>query len=343
HEFRTPLALMLGPLEEVLSEGRESLTPEQHEQLVVARRNALRLLKLVNTLLDFSRIEAGRLEAVYQPTDLGKFTQEVSSVFRSAMEKAGLAFSVECEPISEPVYVDREMWEKIVLNLLSNALKFTFEGSVAVRLRAVGSRVQLSVTDTGAGIAEEELPRVFERFHRVESLRARTFEGTGIGLALVGELAKLHGGTVAVTSSLGKGSTFMVTIPLGKDHLPADRIQAKPGLRSTAPSGETYVEEAQRWLPQGSGGHADDPVVSMPPSVAAASGVQADSQRELILLADDNADMREYVAHLLRDKYRVHAVSDGLQAVEAARRLRPDLVLADVMMPALDGFGVLSA
>ena len=207
HEFRTPLSLMLGPLEEVLSEGREGLGPVRYEHLVVTHRNALRLLKLVNTLLDFSRIEAGRLDAIYEPTDLCSLTEELSSVFRSAMAKAGLAFSVECEPISEPVYVDRDMWEKIVLNLLSNALKFTFEGNVTVRLRVVGDRVQLCVTDTGTGIPEEELPRVFERFHRVEGARGRSFEGTGIGLALVRELAKFHGGTVEVASSLGRGST----------------------------------------------------------------------------------------------------------------------------------------
>jgi len=345
HEFRTPLTLMLGPLEEVLLESCNRLSPDRHEQLVVVRRNALRLLKLVNTLLDFSRIEAGRLEAVYEPTELGKFTEELASVFRSAMEKAGLDFSVECEPIAEPVYVDRDMWEKIVLNLLSNAFKFTFSGSVAVRLRVVGKDVQLSVTDTGVGIPEEELPRVFERFHRIESSRGRTFEGTGIGLALVRELARLHGGTVDVTSSLGRGSTFTVTMPLGQHHLPANRIRAKSKLRSTALSGETYVEEAQRWLPPGPGAplyeDEDGPAasVSMPSSVAA----EATGQRELVLVADDNADMRAYVTHLLRDKYRVHAVSDGLEAVQATRRLRPDLVLADVMMPGLDGFGVVDA
>jgi PAS domain S-box-containing protein len=343
HEFRTPLTLMLGPLEDVLSEGREALGPELHKYLVVAHRNALRLLKLVNTILDFSRIEAGRLEAMYEPTDLCRFTQEVSSVFRSAMEKAGLGFSVECEPISEPAYVDRDMWEKMVLNLLSNAFKFTLEGSVVVRLRVVGNDVQLSVTDTGTGIPQEELPRVFERFHRVESSRGRTFEGTGIGLALVRELARLHGGTVGVTTSLGKGSTFTVTIPLGKDHLPADRIQEQPTLRPTALSGETYVEEAQHWLPRGSGAPADEPVVSMLPSLATAAGAQTASQGEIIVVADDNADMREYVTHLLRDKYRVHAVCNGRDAVEATRRLHPDLVLADVMMPVLDGFGVLDA
>jgi PAS domain S-box-containing protein len=342
HEFRTPLTLILGPLEEVLSDGREPLSPDRHEQLFVAHRNALRLLKLVNTLLDFSRIEAGRLDAVYEPTDLCEFTKEVSSVFRSAMEKAGLAFSVECDSTSGPVYVDRDMWEKIVLNLLSNAFKFTFEGSVAVRLRVVGNAVRLSVTDTGTGIREEELPRVFERFHRVEGSRGRTFEGTGIGLALVRELAKFHGGTVEVTSSFGRGSTFTVTIPLGKDHLPADRLQANLRRRSSAPSRETYVEEAQRWLPQESGAASEEPVVSLLPSMAACAW-QPSSRRELIVLADDNADMREYVVHLLRDTYRVHAVANGLEAVEASLRLRPDLVLADVMMPGLDGFGVVDA
>ena len=343
HEFRTPLSLMLGPLEEVLSEASERLNPDERQRLIVVHRNAIRLLKLVNTLLDFSRIEAGRVEAVYKPTELGSFTQEISSVFRSAMEKAGLAFSVECEPVPEAVYVDRDMWEKIVLNLLSNAFKFTFEGSVVVHLHVVGNSVQLSVSDTGAGIPEEELPRVFERFHRVESSRGRTFEGTGIGLALVRELARLHGGTVDVASSLGRGSTFTVTIPLGKDHLPADRMQAKPELQGTTLIRETYVEEAQHWLPRESGAPADTPVVSMLPSVAAASGAYTTGQHELILLADDNADMREYVAHLLRKTYRVHAVSDGLLAVEAVRRLHPDLVLTDVMMPGLDGFAVLEA
>jgi PAS domain S-box-containing protein len=235
------------------------------------------------------------------------------------------------------------MWEKIVLNLLSNAFKFTFEGSVVVRLCVVGNGVQLSVTDTGTGIPKEEIPRVFERFHRVESSRARTFEGTGIGLALVRELTKFHGGTVEVTSSLERGSTFTVTIPLGKAHLPANHVRAKLRRRSSPLSRDTYVEEAQHWLPQRAGASADEPVASMTPSATSLSGEQQASQRELILLADDNADMREYVAHLLRDKYRVHAVRDGQEAIEATRRLRPDLVLADVMMPALDGFGLVDA
>ena len=239
---------MLGPLEEVLLEARERLGPERHEQLVAVRRNGLRLLKLVNTLLDFSRIEAGRVQATYQPTDLAKFTSEIASAFDSAMDNAGLRFSVECQPIAEPVYVDRDMWEKVVLNLLSNALKFTFEGEVALTLKNVDGVVELQVRDTGVGIPEEHLERVFERFHRIEGVHARTYEGTGIGLALVQELVKLHGGSVRVESALGQGSTFTVTIASGNAHLPAERIQAAQVFASTKIRPEAYVEEAQQWL-----------------------------------------------------------------------------------------------
>jgi signal transduction histidine kinase len=232
----------------VLPEAHERLGPEGNEQLITVRRNALRLLKLVNTLLDFSRIEAGRVQAVYEATDLGGVTAEIASVFRSAMENAGLQFSVECPPIGEPVYVDRDMWEKVVSNLLSNAFKFTFDGSVAVMLKAIDGAVQLQVRDTGVGIPEEHRERVFERFHRIEGTQARTFEGTGIGLAFVQELVRLHGGEVRVESVLGRGSTFTVTIPLGTTHLPRERIQATRPVASTGVAADAYAQEAQGWL-----------------------------------------------------------------------------------------------
>ena len=162
HEFRTPLTLMLGPIEEELRER------PQAPRLEMAHRNSLRLLKLVNQLLDFSRIEAGRIQANYQPTDLGLYTTELASVFHSAMGKAGLGFVIECPPLPQAVYVDRDMWEKIVLNLVSNAFKFTFAGEIAVSLQAVDDHVELAVRDTGIGIAPEELPHVFDRFHRIE-------------------------------------------------------------------------------------------------------------------------------------------------------------------------------
>ncbi|MGB6256619.1 MAG: sigma 54-interacting transcriptional regulator [Candidatus Sulfotelmatobacter sp.] len=343
HEFRTPLALMLGPLEEVLLEARDRLGPESHEQLVVVRRNGLRLLKLVNTLLDFSRIEAGRVQATYQLTDLASFTAEVASAFDSAMDNAGLRFSVECQPIAEPVYVDRDMWEKVVLNLLSNALKFTFEGEVALTLKNVDGVVELQVRDTGVGIPEEHLQRVFERFHRIEGVHARTYEGTGIGLALVQELVKLHGGSVRVESALGQGSTFTVTIASGKAHLPAERIQAAEVFASTKIRAEAYVEEAQQWLGDESGAAVDVAMLGKLPLLTSSPEPTRTAKRELILLADDNTDMRRYLLRLLGDRYEVHAVADGSQALEATRQLRPALVLADIMMPRLDGFGVLRA
>jgi PAS domain S-box-containing protein len=343
HEFRTPLTLMLGPLEEVLPEARERLNREGHEQLVTVRRNVLRLLKLVNTLLDFSRIEAGRVQAVYEPTDLAGITSEIASVFRSAMENARLRFLVECQPIGEPVYVDRDMWEKIVLNLLSNAFKFTFEGEIAVMLKPLDGAVELQVRDTGVGIPEEHRHRVFERFHRVEGIRARTYEGTGIGLALVQELVKLHGGSVVVESTVDQGSTFTVTIPRGTAHLPAERIQAAPSTASTAVRAKAYAEEALRWLPDESGGTAEVALLSQPASFASALEIEPVAKRELIVVADDNGDMRQYLRHLLVHRYEVHAVTDGQRALEATKQLHPALVLADIMMPRLDGFGLLRA
>jgi PAS domain S-box-containing protein len=327
HEFRTPLTLMLGPLEEMLRGPPDRSDPAHQEQLRTVHRNALRLLKLVNTLLDFSRIEAGRMQAVYRPTDLPGLTSEIASAFDSAMQAAGLSFSVECQPMAEPVYVDRDMWEKIVLNLLSNAYKFTLAGEVALTLKATCGAVQLQVRDTGIGIAEEHRPRVFERFHRIEGIQARTYEGTGIGLALVEELVKLHGGNVRVESALGVGSTFTATIPFGTEHLPSEHKHPVQSLVSTKAHAEAYVQEGEQRLP-------DEP---------GRRGLAPGPKRELVIVADDNAEMRQYLVRLLRDRYVVHAVANGREALEATRQLRPALVLTDLMMPRLDGFGLLRA
>jgi PAS domain S-box-containing protein len=343
HEFRTPLTLMLGPLEEMLREPDERASPEHHEQLATVHRNALRLVKLVNTLLDFSRIEAGRVQASYQPTDLASFTSEIASAFDSAMQNAGLRFSVECQLIAEPVYVDRDMWEKIVLNLLSNAYKFTFEGEIALTLKLVDGAVELKIRDTGVGIPEEQRDRVFERFHRIEGTQARTYEGTGIGLALVQELVKLHGGRVRVESLVGAGSTFTVTIPCGKQHLPAGRIQAAPSLASTKIRAEAYVEEAEQWSGDQSGAVTDAATVATSPLLTSSPEPETGAKRELIIVADDNADMRQYLRRLLHERYQIYAVADGREALDATRRVRPALVVADVMMPQLDGFGLLRA
>jgi signal transduction histidine kinase len=332
HEFRTPLTLMLGPVEDLLAQPRDEGRPETRDALSVVHRNGLRLLKLVNTLLDFSRIEAGRVQASYEPTDLASVTADLASVFRSAIERAGLRLVVDCPPLPEAVYVDRDMWEKIVLNLLSNAFKFTFDGGITAALRPAGDRVELLVRDTGTGIAAEELPHIFERFHRVRDARARTHEGTGIGLALVHELVKLHGGEVTVVSQLGEGTTFTVSIPIGTAHLPADRLRAGRTLASTALGATPYVEEALRWLPEEVLPEAGIPT----PGVSSTRGAR-------VLVADDNADMREYLGRLLSQYWTVETVGDGQAALQAAQARHPDLVLADVMMPGLDGFALLRA
>jgi signal transduction histidine kinase len=329
HEFRTPLTLMLGPTEDLLAGAHGPLTEAQREPVELVRRNALRLQKLVNSLLDFSRIEAGRAQALYEPTDLARLTTELASGFRAATERAGIRLAVDCPPLPEPVQVDREMWEKIVLNLLSNAFKFTLEGTISVCLRAAGDHVELAVSDTGAGIPEAEMASLSKRFHRVPGARSRTHEGSGIGLSLVHELVRLHGGTVAVASELDKGSTFTVSLPFGSAHLPQDRLGAGEAIAAVATSANAFVEEALHWLPGApSSGRRPDP----------ASTLGSDAR---ILVADDNADMRGYICRLLGERWMVEAVADGRAALEAARERAPDLFLADVMMPGLDGFQLL--
>ncbi len=335
HEFRTPLTLLLGPVEDALADAH-GLDPQNRERIEIVHRNARRLLKLVNSLLDFSRVEAGRAQARVAPTNFGELTAELASTFRSAMEKAGLGYVVVCEPLSRPVNVDREMWEKIVLNLLSNAFKFTFHGEVAVKLAEENGFAVLTIRDSGIGIPAHELPRLFERFHRVEGARGRSIEGTGIGLALVQELVRFHHGTIAVASEEGRGTTFTVSIPFGasQEH-PAGPEQDGGSVATAAVRAETYVQEALRWLPENAGMSA--------PSGEEPSELPAPAGRARILLADDNADMRAYVRRLLAGGYAVEVVNDGAEALQAARRERPDLLLTDIMMPRLDGFGLIRA
>lgn len=324
HEFRTPLTLLLGPLETLLTQ--PEISQQVRGQLLQMQRNALRLLRMVNALLDFSRLEAGRHSARFEQTDLARYTADLASAFRSALEKAGLFFTVDCPPLPAPVYVDRNMWEKIVMNLLSNALKFTFEGGVTVRLAPAGNGVRLSVVDTGIGIPANELPKLFQRFYRVEGVRSRSHEGTGIGLALVNELVKLHGGTLAVESEEGKGTQFTVTLPGGRNHLPPQHVVESSSPDAVARSASVYLDEALQWLPY-------KPVVTSQPIKSGAR----------VLVVDDNNDLRTFLTQLLAPHYVVEAVSDGQEALAAIRKKKPDLVLSDVMMPNLDGLGLLRA
>lgn len=335
HEFRTPLTLLLGPIADLLGNEGDGLQPFHREHLKVFQRNALRLLKLVNTLLEFSRLEVGRIQAIYEPTDLAMFTADLASMFRSAVERAGLRLLVDCPPLAVPVYVDRGMWEKIVLNLLSNAFKFTAAGRIEVRLCQIADQVELQVSDTGCGISEQNQARLFERFYRVPVEFARTHEGTGIGLALVQELVRLHGGSVSVESSIGVGSTFKVALPLGYAHLPSELVRLTADPYAQPLDAVSYIEEAFSWLPATRSQPAALPIETHSESVPTTAPAAH------ILIADDNADMRNYLVHLLGKRYRVTAVADGNAALAALRQHTPDLLLSDVMMPGLDGFGLL--
>jgi PAS domain S-box-containing protein len=359
HEFRTPLTLILGPISEALAtleeapQAQSKVTSEaQHlqDQLHIAQRNGLRLLKLVNTLLDFSRIEADRLQAHYQPTDLATYTTELASVFRSTIESASLQLMVDCPPLPEPVYIDREMWEKIVLNLLSNAFKFTFTGSISVALKQRTNQVELTISDTGTGIPAQDLPHLFERFYQVKGAQGRSYEGSGIGLALVQELVKCHSGTITATSEPNQGTRFTITLPTGHAHLLAAEINLSSPQTATTNGIEQCIAEASRWLP---GAEVSSPHVELelrdsiqdlgsptarPLHIASSTAEQIPAR---VLIVDDNADMRDYLSRLLHQQYQVEAVNDGLAALRKITQQKPDLILTDVMMPRMDGLQLL--
>ena len=366
HELRTPLTLMLGPAEDALADEEEALPDVQRRRVEMIHRNAQRLLRLVNTLLDFSRLQAGAAVPRFELTDLAAYTADLTGTFSDAVRRAGLTLIVDCPPLPGPVLVDREMWAKIVLNLLSNALKFTLSGGIEVRLHVAEGQAVLAVTDTGTGIEGSEQAHLFERFHRVDGARGRSHEGSGIGLALVAELAALHGGGTAVTSTPGVGSSFTVTLPLrapapapsGPADGSADGSTAGtavgaaallvPDAAAQAPG---YLAEADRWLPEPRTPLEPTPAAAGPTAATASvpagapvpAGEVPDSDRPDVLVVDDNADMRAYLGDLLGSGYRVRTAANGVQALVAVHERLPDLILTDVMMPELDGLGLVRA
>ncbi|HYC86788.1 MAG TPA: ATP-binding protein [Chryseosolibacter sp.] len=327
HEFRTPLTLILGLQEELLQRPEEEISSESKKKLETTHRNSLRLLRLVNNLLDFSRIEAGREKAKFQQLNISKFTRELASNFSSLIEHAGLSYHIDIEDISHPIYADRIMWEKIVLNLLSNAFKYTLKGSVTISLRKSGQSVVLKVRDTGVGIPAEELPNMFQRFHRVQNIFGRTHEGTGIGLSLVSELVKLHSGNISVTSQVGIGSEFVVTIPTGKDHVAADQLLLTGTSNSLA---EAFIDEAFSLIDERARVNGQNP------------GIKA-RVHDKILIVDDNGDMRDYITDLLQHRFVVITARNGVEALARIKDEQPDLVVSDVMMPEMDGIQLMKA
>ncbi|SEQ97158.1 SpoIIE family protein phosphatase [Actinokineospora terrae] len=316
HEFRTPLTLITGETADAVADEVAPLAPAQRDRAEVVLRNAERLRRLVDDLLDLARLEAGALTADPTWTDLAALTEEVSTSFAPAVSKAGLAMVLRCSPLPRLVAVDRGMWEKVVLNLLSNAVKYTLTGHIDVELLDRGDSVELVVRDTGVGVREEELPQLFTRFHRAADGRGRSFEGAGIGLALVDELVRLHGGSTGVTSTVGLGSAFTVRIPYG---------EAAAEVGTTPPAGGTaHLTEALRWSDP-----ANEPVSRAP------------KDAPTVLVVDDNPDLRRFVTALLSPTWKVVQAPDGVTALARVAEDAPDLVLTDVMMPGMSGFELL--
>lgn len=331
HEFRTPLMLILGPLEELLSKPAIALTAAERQNIELTHRNALRLLKLVNSLLDFSRIESGRHLANFVPTDIATYTRNLSANFRSVIEKADLQLLVTTDDQIPQVYLDRQMWEKIVFNLLSNAFKYTLEGTITVDLSARDGNAVLTVTDTGVGIPESELPHMFERFHRIQNAAGRTYEGTGIGLSLIKELIQLHQGTIEVESVEGQGSCFTVSIPFGNAHIARSHAaELDPGLEIAGSN--AFLQEAATLVER-----------EKIPTGEKVRDVLKEGMEEndLVLIVDDNADMRQHIQSLIATKYATITATNGLDALDKIDKFKPTLILSDIMMPKIDGIELL--
>lgn len=323
HEFRTPLTLILGQSEELLNSNVND-QEKTKGTLSSIHRNSMRLLKLVNTLLDFSRIEARRTTVHYSPVQLCLFTRELSSSFRSIIENAGLKYEVNCIDLNEEVYVDPEMWEKIVLNLLSNAFKYTLKGTISVNISKDEQYAVLKVKDTGVGIEESEQSNIFKRFYKNAHSQGRSFEGTGIGLSLVHELVTIMHGTIAVESYIGRGTTFTVRMPLGTEHVPKKQLQASKSRYSDI--SQLYLKEA----------------ISLAGNETTTEE-QSDLQTEgTILIVDDNADMRAYITSLLSPYYQIFTAVNGMEALQKIVKNPPELIISDVMMPAINGIELLN-
>jgi len=328
HELRTPLTLIAGPVQEALAVEDDA---RQRERLELVERNTHRLARMVDAMLDFGRIETGGLAPHGEQLDVSQLAKGLAESFRPAVERAGLTFEHDCGSGIQ-AELDRDMLERIVLNLLTNAVKYTPHGAVRLAVRLVGDQVELSVSDTGVGIHPDDVAKAFARFERLPSPSgARSHEGAGIGLAMVQQLTELMGGAVTLTSEPGRGSTFTVRLP-AQPAQPVDPASSSPSSAMTRRGVEDFLHEMQTWH-QHSG--ATPAILGVPrPAETSESG------RPRLVVAEDNADLRTYLGQVLGDEYDVELVPDGAAALEAVRREAPDLLLADVMMPELDGYAL---
>ncbi len=342
HEIRTPLTLILSPIESVLQgDYGKKIDRKFFENL---QRNAIRLLKLINNLLDFSKIEAGRMGMKVQESDIVRFIKTYVGSVHSAAESKGISLNFVSINDEVPLYFDKEKMDKIIMNLFSNALKFTDKGgSIKIVVKDTEKDCIIEFTDTGVGVPSEKLESIFDRFSQADSSSTRKFEGTGIGLALAKELVELHGGTITVKSRHidehpnDHGTTFTVTIPRGKDHLSSNENVEYLESEDLDESVTDHRFAGMREMTELRAGNQSSPLL---PAGEGGQGGEVSRKEHLItlLVVEDNPDMRNFLTFLLQDSYTVHTAENGEEGLRKARELRPDLIVSDVMMPVMNGY-----
>ncbi len=336
HEFRTPIALTIGPLDQLIAGRYGPVPPAVAEQLTVMRRNQERLLLLIDQILDLAKLEAGGMELRVSPVpDMNRFVEERVRQFRTVAEKRGLDLRISLDPrVAEAeILIDRDKFDKLLSNLLSNALKYTHEGSVGVSTEIRDRAFHLSVTDTGIGIREDELPYIFDRFRQVGGNESVERAGTGIGLALVREVTKLLGGQITVQSQFGQGTSFRVALPLGRTHFsPSSVVDLLEDDLMTGP-GEAVLDA-------NSVGAPDRNAVE---DLNHRAEAEFDPGKHTLVYAEDNRELRSHVRDLLAGEFNLFLAVDGMDGLEKVRQYRPDLVISDQMMPKMSGREMLHA
>lgn len=331
HEFRTPLTLIIGPLENLIARALEAGRGEDARHYEVMLRNARRLLRLINQLLDISKLEAGKMKLHASPEPIAAFVRPIVGAFRSLADKRGIALELVDESAEQPLYFDGEKLEKVLFNILSNAFQFTPDGgAIVLTLKPTEQNgkpaLLLELSDSGVGIPKRDLPFLFDRFRQADGSTTRGHEGTGIGLSLVKELVELHGGQVALSSVEGEGTVVSITLLQGRDHLDDDQV-SKPNLE----------------LPDNARGRALVEMAHLEEAQHQPQLVRNDGLGETILIVDDHPDVRAYVRVAFQQNYRTLEAEDGRQGLELARRHKPDLIISDVMMPNMDGYDMCRA
>ena len=327
HEFRTPLTLILGPLEKFRSKNKDQ---ESQTDLNLMQRNALRLQNLINQLLSLSKLESGKMKLKVKKEDIVSLSKGYTQSFESLAKQKNIKLEFKSDQENILVYLDQDKYEKILFNLISNAFKYTGSGgtiTVQVGRSSIQNSIQVSVSDTGSGVDSKKLPNIFDRFYQADDNNTKYQEGTGIGLALAKELVELHHGTITVESEPDKGTTFTLTLPIGKDHFnPEDFISVD---EQEEKEGDSIIMVEQEGYPdiisETQGSDEDDDIL-----------IQEDA-KPLLLIVEDNQDMRYYIRSNISGDFRLTEAEDGEHGYAKAIEKVPDLIISDVMMPKMDG------